>query len=260
MNFGWELEQKAWDFGDKTAIINPDESKINYRDLNNLSNQMGNVLKQQGIKKGDVVSTLLPDGYEYVAFVVGAWKIGAITAPLNRAAEVKRWKEMLSATGAKLLIANVKFLDATEKLLNETSLNKVIIQGDGKTGYDHIEKLLQESSPEFKIVPCRESDPANITFTGGTTGISKAAVATHGMLRYTSRKCQMLLGTCSKDTAIMPIATYHTGGISMIGIGIVAGSRHILLGDWSADRFIYLMKKYKHRFSRSYNRHLRTRF
>jgi acetyl-CoA synthetase len=55
---------------------------ITYRELRDWSNQLANVFRKLGIKKGDRVCALLPKNPALIVFILAAWKIGAVYVPL----------------------------------------------------------------------------------------------------------------------------------------------------------------------------------
>ena len=78
------------DFVSDTARRLPDHpamlfkgSAISYGELERLSDACAAALSALGVARGDRVALLLPNCPQFVIVELGAWKLGAIVAPLN---------------------------------------------------------------------------------------------------------------------------------------------------------------------------------
>ena len=76
------LARTAREFPDKTALIFVD-SKISYKQLNDMANRFANALIDMGVKPGDRVAMLMPNMPQLVAAVYGAWRAGAVVVMNN---------------------------------------------------------------------------------------------------------------------------------------------------------------------------------
>src|SRR5688572_3129252 len=78
------LEKRVLEHGDKTFLISEiDERSWSYNQFDRAVNRTANMLTVHGIKKGDVVSLLLPNSPEYIIAYFACWKIGAVAGPVN---------------------------------------------------------------------------------------------------------------------------------------------------------------------------------
>jgi long-chain acyl-CoA synthetase len=76
------LARTAREFPDKTALIFID-SKVSYRQLNDMANRFANALIDMGVKPGDKVAMLMPNMPQLVAATYGAWRAGAVVVMNN---------------------------------------------------------------------------------------------------------------------------------------------------------------------------------
>jgi acyl-coenzyme A synthetase/AMP-(fatty) acid ligase len=131
-------------------------------------------LVQQGVRRGDVVMTLIGNRVEWVATLMGCFQIGAVALPCT---EQLRAKDL----GLRLAVAQPSLIVADERNRSEleaaTPGCPAIWIGD--------EALFSGAAPESAETPepadLQDSDPVLITFTSGTAGEPKAVV--HGQ-RY----------------------------------------------------------------------------
>ena len=161
--------------GDKTAIIfepnNPDESAehITYRQLYERVNKFANVLRDQGIKKGDRVCIYLPMIPELAISVLACARIGAIHSVV------------FAGFSANALATRI----------NDSSC-KIVITSDGsfrgaKTIDYWLQPLLDAASEEGKAEVMDAEDPLFILYTSGSTGKPKGMVhTTGGYMVYTA--------------------------------------------------------------------------
>ncbi|MGE5253616.1 MAG: AMP-binding protein, partial [Planctomycetaceae bacterium] len=82
MNVGSLLTMQKNKFPDRTALIH-ENKRFTYRQFNERSNQVANVLVRFGVQKGDRVATLLFNSPELVEVFLGAAKVGAVFTPIN---------------------------------------------------------------------------------------------------------------------------------------------------------------------------------
>ena len=247
MNLAWWLETGAWDFPDKTAVVNPDDSEISYGELDRLANKTGNALREHhGIRPDDVVLTLATETAAHVAVLFGLWKIGAVFCSLNRTQTYSKFVHDLEVTKAKLLLVDPKFVEVGERLQKEGIIERVAVLGKGKFSLPSFHDQVQGAAEILRMVPRANADLAIINFTTGTTGPSKGAMLPHGSLITSYMSGAHWAGMRSSDKVLCPLYLFHTGGLSVLLTALVAHATVIMMGEpWNSDRFIDLMKRHR---------------
>ncbi|SFU70339.1 acetyl-CoA synthetase [Pustulibacterium marinum] len=196
--------------GDKTAILfepnNPDEpaQHISYQQLYERVNQMANVLKSQGIEKGDRVCIYLPMIPELAIALLACARIGAIHSVVFAGFSSKALATRINDASCKMLITSdgsyrgSKTLDlkaivdgALEScesietvLVAERTKNKIHM----KEGRDlWLQPLLDDAEVKCSAEPMKAEDPLFILYTSGSTGRPKGMVhTTAGYMVYTA--------------------------------------------------------------------------
>ena len=185
MNLAWWLETGAWEYPDKTAIINPDGSEITYSELNSCPTESANLLRDRyGIRPDDVVTTLAGETHWHVAIMFGLWKIGAVVCPLNRTQTYPKFVQDIRITRAKLLIVEPKFLDVAMRLSAEREIPNAVLLGEQSDAFPDFKTLVRDAGDQIRMTPRANADLAIINFTTGTTGPSKGAMLPHGALDH----------------------------------------------------------------------------
>ncbi|MBP6587758.1 MAG: acetate--CoA ligase, partial [Flavobacterium sp.] len=196
--------------GDKTAIIfepnNPEEAAqhISYNDLYARVSKMANVLREQGIEKGDRVCIYLPMIPELAVSVLACARIGAIHSVIFAGFSASAVAARINDCEAKMVITSdggfrgEKTIDlkgiidesltscpSVEKVLVVKRTNSEIAMKDGRDQW--LQPLVDEASDNNVAEIMDAEDPLFILYTSGSTGKPKGMVhTTAGYMVYTA--------------------------------------------------------------------------
>lgn len=180
-------------------------STMTYAELDRLSDALANALISMGVKKGDRVALVMPNIPQFVIAEFGVWKAGAIAACVNPLYTGFELEHALKECGAETAIVMTLFYDKIKEVQSKTGVRRVIAvnikeylpfikrllftlvkeKKDGhritlQQGDFWFQDLIQQGSKAGRpTVTVSADDNAIILFTGGTTGLSKAAVGHH---------------------------------------------------------------------------------
>ncbi len=207
--------------------------EVTYRELGELVERAANGFVKLGVKKGDVVALMLPNCPQFVIAYYGALKCGATVTPINPLAMPKELRIYLQDTGAKTIVVLNFFYKIVEAVREESNLENVIVSA----AWDMLSKIKQILAPKLvykkemkEVPPLREGDilwndfiantepkapdvtidPDNdiavYQFTGGTTGIPKAAMLSHNNLKANVEQCSAWMSSIGEEGKEMFVA------------------------------------------------------
>jgi len=152
------------------------EEAVSYGALRETSNRLANVLRAQGVARGDRVAIMLPQMPEVAAAHVAAYKLGAVALPVAVLFGPDALSYRLQNSGAKALITNAQGLAKLDGVRNEVPDLACVLS------VDDFADLLAHGSADFMPVDTAADDPAMMIYTSGTTGQPKGALHAHRVL------------------------------------------------------------------------------
>jgi acetyl-CoA synthetase len=196
--------------GDKKAIIfepnNPDEpaEHITYNQLHERVNKFANVLKAEGIKKGDRVCIYLPMIPELAISVLACARIGAIHSVVFAGFSATALSTRINDSDCKMVITSdgsyrgeksIDLKGIVDDALEDCPCVKTVLVAkrihsniDMKAGRDKwLQPLLDDASAVCKAEIMDAEDPLFILYTSGSTGKPKGMVhTTAGYMVFTA--------------------------------------------------------------------------
>ncbi len=178
-------------------------SHLTYGQLFFRVNQLGNGLKQLGVRIEERVLLLLLDSPEFAISFFGAIKIGAVPVPVNTLLKAADYKYLLNNSRSRIAIVSASLLPLIEAIpRNELRFLEtiVVVGGESSEGKIGFKDLVEGSSAELEPVQTSKDDAAFWLYSSGSTGKPKACVhLQHDMVVSTERYAKGILSISAED-------------------------------------------------------------
>ncbi len=181
---------------------------VTYAELDQRSRYFAAYLqKVLGLQKGDPVAVMMPNCLQYPVAMFGILRAGLTVVNVNPLYTARELKHQLSDSGAKAIVIVENFCSTLQEVVDETDVRSVLTTRLGDMlGFPksmlvnlvvkHVKKMVPDwdipSAQNFERalsegkwqtleeVSLTRDDVAFLQYTGGTTGLAKGAVLTHG--------------------------------------------------------------------------------
>ncbi|HEX9960541.1 MAG TPA: long-chain-fatty-acid--CoA ligase [Pyrinomonadaceae bacterium] len=233
------LESRAAVRGEKTFLFSEaDARQWTYAEFDKAVNRAANMLSENGVRKGDVVSLLMPNSAEYIIAYFACFKIGALAGPINSLLKAEEIAFALNNSEAKMLLVHSQFLKTIQ--LSELPYLRRIIQFNDEA---EATKIYDEKLAETEI---EKDDEAIIIYTSGTTGKPKGCLLTHENLLANARQITEWLGFDENDRLLTIMPLFHMNAVSVTTMtALYAGASTVVSPKFSASKFWQIISDYK---------------
>jgi long-chain acyl-CoA synthetase len=269
------LEKSAKDFPNDPAMVFVGYT-LTYRQFKDQVDRFAACLTDWGIKKGDAVAILLPNSIPCVVAFYAILKIGAIVVMNNPLYSDPELDHQFNDSGSKVLIT----LDAlTARMVNlrpKTKIKQIVYTSIGdflnpikrflgkklkKFPYAdvapapdvyHWKEIIAKYKPNPPQVPLTFDDIAMYQYTGGTTGVSKGVILTHGNLSKQVQQIKAWFPSFSRGKEVMlgALPYFHVFGMSTsMNLSVYMGWNQILIPRPQPEPLLEAIRKYRPTFA-----------
>ena len=247
------------DYSGRRALYSPDQLAIvdagktphrtfTYRELNDRANRLANWLREgAGIQKGDRVAILAHNGVEFLDTFFACGKLGAILIPFNWRLHWREVLQLVEKTGPNVLVYSDDFTDTVAEVVAHTAVisHQLHIEGKGLPTSRYFEKTLSDSVLRpVTTEDVDEEDIACVIFTGGTTGLPKAAQISHRMIAWNTLNT-IIHDLQHGDVTVNTFPLFHTGGLLVYTTPLlILGGTVVLTRKFDAEQVLSLLEEY----------------
>lgn len=209
-----------------------------------------------GLVQGDRVAVLSNNCPEYIEIDFACALTGLVKVPLYVRNSPSEHANMLHDSGAAIVIAEPRFIDPLAEILGGVSGLQhgiVALAGEGRVentadvrDYEALIADSRATPPDHTLITA--TDPYQIRYTGGTSGLPKGALADHGAMLTA---CLGNLAVHSFQGAVGPgDVVGHAMGFShtdafMMSAYSWAGASHLTMRKFDPERFLALTERHR---------------
>jgi long-chain acyl-CoA synthetase len=236
------LEQRAHAAPDKQFLYcEADGRRYTYAEFNAAVNRAARMLSSHGIKKGDAVSLLMPNGVEYIIAYFACFKLGALAGPVNSLLKAEELTYVIANSEARALLVGSEFQSRVESLRGDLPDLQHVIVFD-----DEAQATAQFKEGELPSPSIDKQDEAIIIYTSGTTGKPKGCLLTHGNVVANARQITEWLNFTDRDCLLTMMPLFHMNAVSVTTMTpLYAGASTVVSPKFSASRFWQIISDYE---------------
>ncbi len=275
------FEEAVATHGNKPAYTNMGAT-LSFAQLDELSRAFAAWLqKKSGLVPGDRVALMMPNVLQYPVALFGVLRAGMVVVNTNPLYTARELEHQLKDSGAKCIVIVENFALVLQQVLPRTELKKVLVTGIGDLlGFvkgtlvnfvlRHVRKQVPawnmpgtmtfksalSSGLGLKLAPAAigPNDVAFLQYTGGTTGVSKAAVLTHyNMVANVLQTAAWIFPAMQAGgprIVVTALPLYHIFALTTNCLAFLPfGARNVLITNpRNFPGFVAELKKYKFNF------------
>jgi long-chain acyl-CoA synthetase len=253
------FEKSCRKFSHLPAYANMSVS-ISYSELDALSRNFAAYLQNDlGLAKGERVAIMLPNLLQYPVALFGTLRAGLTVVNVNPLYTARELEHQLHDSGATVIVVLENFAHTLQEVLPKTQVKSVITTqiGDmfpavkalltnlvvkhvkkmvpswdipGSTGLKQVLKAGKRQ--QLKDVPVTHDDIAFLQYTGGTTGVAKGVMLTHGNMVANLQQVAIWIARDldeGVETMVLPLPLYHVYALISNLVFIKIGANTVLI-------------------------------
>ena len=259
------------------------ERWMTYGQLDELSAALGAWLQSQGLEPGARVAIMLPNIPQFAVTMAAVLRAGYTCVNVNPLYTARELEHQLKDSGATTIVILENFAKTLEEVIDRTPVKRVVMASmgdllgfwygqwitfavrhlakmvppyklplsDGRTVTSFNRAIAEGTSRTLASTPQTLDSVAFLQYTGGTTGLSKGAVLTHGNIVAAILQAEAWftpalkrIGDVSKTNSIAALPLYHIFALTLCLLAIRWGS-HLTLIPNPRDfgKFVEVLKK-----------------
>jgi long-chain acyl-CoA synthetase len=216
-------------------------ARITYSEMNALTDRLAAGLADLGVKKGDRVGIFMPNTPQFVMAFFAVLKLGAVVVAMNPLYSAREIEHQVNDAGIEVMLVMSNFYNLVKQVQPQTKIRVVVVTNikealppilsflftltkEKKGGFrvqlaendrwlqDLVSAHKAEDRPQVEV---SSEDVALFQYSGGTTGVSKGAIALHRNLVANALQIRkwMVSAEDGKEVVLMAIPLFHVYGM-----------------------------------------------
>lgn len=243
MNIASVLSDRAREAADRTALLSDDGRTWSWGALDRISITVARILEERGIARGDRVAVVVPNRPEVVALLFGSWRLGAVPVTISSLYKQDELAKTLEQTRPRLVVV-------TPQTPPVGGRETLCLTPDSMREWESAEVGGSAGDP----VAMQDADEAVVMFTGGTTGLPKPVVTTHGGTMGAVKRLAAVskgrpgpyrLAHPAVPPNLLALPLFHSGGQQTLLFAFYVGRPLLLMPKFNASRVVELVSRHR---------------
>ncbi len=269
-------------FGTREALVFGD-ARYTFSELAEHVDRAAKALMALGVQPGDHVSLWLNNRADWLFFMFGLARIGAVQVPVNTRFRTNDLEYVVRQSDSAMLITHdvsgpIDYLAMVREVISLPErgdivddsdlpmLRRVVIVGDGDDGdypgtVDWAGAIadadrITDAELDARARAVDPDDPVFIMYTSGTTGFPKGVVHNHKLIRNVEERA-FRLGVTESDVILNYLPLFHAFGYSEAALmSMVSGARHVVMETFDPDAALDLVERERATICHGFDTHV----
>ena len=277
--FGDLPGEMAERFGDREALVFRD-ARYTFSEVAVEVDRAAKALMALGVEAGDHVSLWLNNRAEWLFFMFGLAKIGAVQVPVNTRFRTNDLEYVVRQSDSAMLITHdvsgpIDYLAMVREVValpedgdvvedgDFPMLKRVVIVGDGNypgtvawgAALADADRIA-DADLQARADAVDADDPVFIMYTSGTTGFPKGVLHNHNLIRNVEERAYRL-GVTENDVIMNYLPLFHAFGYSEGSLmSMVSGARHVVTETFDPDEVLDLVERERGTLAHGFDTHV----
>lgn len=225
---------------DREAIVDG-STRLTYAEWGARCLGLGGGLRSLGLNDLDVVAVSALNGWRHLSCWLAIPSAGLVLNDLNYRLAPAELQFIVNDCGARAIIVDDANLPLAVSLKSHCEgLVHLIHAGDAPTpeGFLSFDELCAyDPLPQATVDFIDEDTLAAIGYTGGTTGLPKGVMQSHGNLLSNAKHMQYAYGYTPDDSYLHAAPMFHAADASCTFAVTWMGARHLMIPGWDPQKF-----------------------
>ena len=251
------LEASARTYGSRPCAIFKGHV-VTYAEMDELTDRLAAGLAALGVKKGDPVGIFMPNSAQFVMAFYAILKAGGVVVATNPLYSAREIEHQLNDAGIEIMLVMSNFYNLVKSVQSKTRLRRLVVtnikeylpglmrtlftllkekKGGHRVSLAEGDLWLQDvlgrhDRRERPALEIGSEDVALFQYSGGTTGLSKAAVATHRNLVANTLQIHSWMTQCrdGEEIVLMAIPMFHVYGmVAGMSFAVRSGASMVMI-------------------------------
>jgi long-chain acyl-CoA synthetase len=253
------LEESARKYPDRACTVFKGAT-ITYKEMNEITDALAGALVDLGVKKGDRVGIFMPNTPQFVMAYYAILKAGGVVVATNPLYTPPEIAHQVNDAGIEIMFVMSNFYDKIQQARPKTKLKKLIVTNikealppvtrvlftllmEKKGGHriagglaegdvwmkDLLARYTPADRPNVEVGP---DDYCLYQYSGGTTGVSKGAIALHRNIVANSLQIRYWMPNAEdgNEVVLMAIPLFHVYGmVAGMNFGMATGATLVMV-------------------------------
>ncbi|CAM5794956.1 AMP-binding protein [Rhizobacter fulvus] len=205
---------------------------LSYGELARSCRRIGALLQAHGLRAGDTVSLVMPNGLQTLRVLLGAMHAGLTVNPVNLLSQPEQMRYVLGHSDCRLVVVAPEWAERVQALLAGLDRAVVVIVADPDGA-----QLPGEAGEAALPAPAPDAI-ALLMYTSGTTGVPKGVMLTQANLAANAQAISAEHGLTAADRVLAVLPLYHINAFAVTMLAPLAhGGSLAMPPKFSAARF-----------------------